>query len=529
MNLKNPILNGFNASSSICKIGDDFFIANPTFEWFPGVMIHHSRDLKNWNLISPPLNKKHINMVGNPDSGGIWAPSLTYFDGELWLVYSDIKVLSNSFKDGHNYMTRLDLKNKNPVDAIIESDWSEPTYLNSSGFSPSMFHDDDGKQYILNMVWDHRSKNNKFYGISIQQYSNFRDRLVARPEIILKSDEYELEEYFKIFKKENYYYILTSKKASNTTIIFRSKNLYGSYEIYNKGFENNSQPSILALNKNEWIIAYNYKPINQNLEIKKIDWIYDWPVISKNQELKLKEHKFEKKLIKDDFDNKILNINFQSLRIPLEPDILTLNERDGHLRLYGRESLASKFVQSHIARQINSINFEAETKIEFKPYNFQQMAGLSMYYDTENWVSIYITYNEELQKKVLEISTMENQDYNQIFDIPIELPPDIPIYLKIKMENEIYNFYYSLNEIDFIKINIDFQSYKILNFNNINIQKPTFVGIFCIDGTFSKKYNMQFAAGHQDEIGVKKWLLTHSDAMPPKVFADFDYFKYEDH
>ena len=31
-------------------VGEDYYLATSTFEWFPGVQIFHSRDLANWDL-----------------------------------------------------------------------------------------------------------------------------------------------------------------------------------------------------------------------------------------------------------------------------------------------------------------------------------------------------------------------------------------------------------------------------------------------------------------------------------------------
>ena len=75
----NPILPGFNPDPSIVRVGDDYYIATSTFEWFPGVQIHHSRDLVHWRLLTRPLRRaSQLNMLGDPDSCGIWAPCLTY-------------------------------------------------------------------------------------------------------------------------------------------------------------------------------------------------------------------------------------------------------------------------------------------------------------------------------------------------------------------------------------------------------------------------------------------------------------------
>jgi xylan 1,4-beta-xylosidase len=36
---QNPILTGFNPDPSLCRQGEDYYIATSTFEWFPGVRI----------------------------------------------------------------------------------------------------------------------------------------------------------------------------------------------------------------------------------------------------------------------------------------------------------------------------------------------------------------------------------------------------------------------------------------------------------------------------------------------------------
>ena len=92
MNIRNPILPGFNPDPSILRVGDDYYIATSTFEWFPGVQIHHSRDLVHWRLLTRPLTRaSQLNMLGDPDSCGIWAPCLTHADGLFWLIYTDVK------------------------------------------------------------------------------------------------------------------------------------------------------------------------------------------------------------------------------------------------------------------------------------------------------------------------------------------------------------------------------------------------------------------------------------------------------
>ncbi len=112
--IQNPILRGFNLDPSIVRVGDDYYIATSTFEWFPGVQIHHSLDLVHWRLLTRPLNRaSQLNLLGDPDSCGVWAPCLTYADGLFWLVYTDVKRYGRttvggasgaSLRDFHNYL-----------------------------------------------------------------------------------------------------------------------------------------------------------------------------------------------------------------------------------------------------------------------------------------------------------------------------------------------------------------------------------------------------------------------------------------
>ena len=64
-----------------------------------------------------------------------------------------------SLRDFHNYLV---------TGPRIDGDWSDPVYLNSSGFDPSLFHDNDGRKYVVNMLWDHRPGQNRFAGIVLQ-------------------------------------------------------------------------------------------------------------------------------------------------------------------------------------------------------------------------------------------------------------------------------------------------------------------------------------------------------------------------
>ena len=55
--IRNPVISGFFPDPSIGRGGEDYYIAKSSFEWFPGVPIHHSRDLVNWRFIGQGLTR----------------------------------------------------------------------------------------------------------------------------------------------------------------------------------------------------------------------------------------------------------------------------------------------------------------------------------------------------------------------------------------------------------------------------------------------------------------------------------------
>ena len=123
--IHNPVLPGFHPDPSILRVGEDYYVATSTFEWFPGVRIHHSRDLVHFRPLGYALTRAaQLDLHGNPRSGGVWAPCLSHADGLFYLVYTDVKAWGHGFCDAHNYLVTAQR---------VEGPWSDPMYLNSSG------------------------------------------------------------------------------------------------------------------------------------------------------------------------------------------------------------------------------------------------------------------------------------------------------------------------------------------------------------------------------------------------------------
>lgn len=530
MRIENPILTGFNPDPSICRAGEDYYIATSTFEWFPGVSIHHSKDLKNWQLKARPLNRKSLlDMKGNPNSGGVWAPQLSYHDDKFWLIYSDIKVTDGNWKDSHNYLTTCD---------TIDGEWSEPIYMNSSGFDPSLFHNpNDGKKYFVNMVWDHRQGNHNFYGIVLQEYDHNQQKLVGEKKIIFKGTDVKLTEAPHLYYINGYYYLLTAEggtKFDHQATIARSKTIDGPYEVHPENplissfahpritLQKAGHGSLVQTHTDEWYFVHltgrilpktsdplldprGYCPLGRETAIQQVEWQNDWPyIVGGNAPLdvidgpEIDEQPFEEQPVKVDFDTDTLPLDFQSLRIPLGDEIVSLQARESHLRIYGRESLTSLFTQALVARRWQDFVFEAETKVEFNPTSFQQQAGLVNYYNTENWTYLNITHHEE-KGRVLDIITLDNTTFNQpIQGHEVVLGDAEAVYLRVNVDYNDYYYSYSLDGKTFSKIGPTFESYKLSDdyIQGGGFFTGAFVGM-CV----------------QDNSGEQ-------------LHADFDYFSY---
>jgi len=72
---------------SVCRVGDNYYLATSTFEYFPGVAVYHSKDLIHWRLIGHALTRvSQLPLVRLTRNGGIWAPTIRYHDGVFYMV-----------------------------------------------------------------------------------------------------------------------------------------------------------------------------------------------------------------------------------------------------------------------------------------------------------------------------------------------------------------------------------------------------------------------------------------------------------
>lgn len=87
MPYQNPILPGFHPDPSICRVGEDYYLVNSTFEFWPGIPIYHSKNLVDWKLIGHVLTRStQFSLSGVASSGGVWAPTIRHHEGKFYVI-----------------------------------------------------------------------------------------------------------------------------------------------------------------------------------------------------------------------------------------------------------------------------------------------------------------------------------------------------------------------------------------------------------------------------------------------------------
>ncbi|MGJ5817576.1 glycoside hydrolase family 43 protein [Paludibaculum fermentans] len=468
--IRNPILPGFNPDPSIVRVGDDYYIATSTFEWFPGVQIHHSRDLIHWRLVGRPLNRaSQLNMLGDPDSCGVWAPCLTYADGLFWLIYTDVKRYGRTTQGGAAGASLRDTHNYLVTSQSIEGGWSEPVYLNSSGFDPSLFHDDDDRKYLVNLRWDHRPGSNRFSGIVLQEYSPAERSLTGPVHLIFRGTQIGFTEGPHLYKRGGYYHLLTAEGGTgwgHAVTMARSRELTGAYELHPDMYvltarnrpdvelQRAGHADLVETQAGEtYLVHLCGRPIHnrgrctlgRETAIQKMAWGDDgWLRTADGSGLPLSEvaapalpvHEFPASPERQLFDGPELPPDFQWLRSPWPEELFSLTERPAYLRMYGRETIGSLFRQSLVARRQQAHCYSAETSMEFQPQGFAQMAGLVCYYNSSKFHYLYVSRDDELGKQVRVMSCLPDQVQSDVFSAAVAIPEDAPVHLRVEVDFE---------------------------------------------------------------------------------------------
>jgi len=537
--IKNPILPGFNPDPCICRKGDDYYLAVSTFEWFPGIPIYHSKDLKNWELYTHVLtDDETVDLKKLPSAKGIWAPCLTYCEEEdlFYVIYGVMNSMNARYFDVNNYLiTATD----------IRGPWSEPVYLHSSGFDASILHD-NGKKYIVSLEWETREGYEKPGAICMVEYDSEKKEIIGYPKRIWNGGtDRGCIEAPHLYKRGEYYYIMCAEGGTgynHCVTMGRSKEIWGSYaadpmnpivtsvpgesnerhdpdhlkpRYYNTDsiLQKSGHGSVVDTQNGEtYLVHLCARPfvpelrctLGRETAIQKMIWTDDhWLRMANGGNLaevlveasNLPEVPVKQIPDLDDFNEEELGLQYYAPRI-MPQRFADLKARPGYVRIRGQESRTSLNQVSILARKLTSVYVTVTTKMEFVPEVHQHSAGLILYYDNMNYINLRKYYSETLGKSALSIIHLENGEKTEFLNTRIPVSDD-PIYLRLTIEGR--------------------QSYFSWCYDGVNYQK---IGRVFDTTRFSDEY-CKYGEFTGTMVGI-----TCADRVKHSHYADFDFFEY---
>ena len=540
--IKNPILPGAHGDPSIIRDGDDFYLITSTFEWFPGIPLYHSRDLQNWELVDYLLKtKEYLDLTGIRPSLGVWAPSLSFNKSEhrFYLMYSNVHSRNSLYFDVDNFLIWTD---------DIRGEWSKPVYINSSGFDPSLFHDDDGRTWIVNKDRDFRPQNIDKRAIVIQEYDFSQTKLIGKPIVISKgATERRFVEGPHIFKHNGWYYLITAEggtgyghcvalsrasqitgpyeKCPHNPIITSNPNNFVGTEVvpfmmpehYNPNLtlQKAGHGSLVETQNGEWYMAHLCgRPImpqkrcilGRETAIQKMEWTDDqWLRMADGSNLakaETPEPDLPVSPVPDaenfcDFNDGRISLHFNTPRNEITSAWADAESHQGFLRLRGQESLTSNYYVSLLARRLTAFRARVTTQLNFSPDHYRHMAGLACYYDTESHYAVFKTYDEVLDQDIVSIIGYINSRLIET-NAAVTVPRGTPVWLRSEIDHADLQFYYSLDGDNFTKLGQTLDMSALSDeASECGIFTGTFIGMFA-----------------QDTHTKSKW-------------AEFDWFNYE--
>ena len=397
---KNPVLPGFHADPSVCRAGDDFYLVNSTFQYFPGVPVFHSKDLVNWEQVGNCLTRpSQVDLKGTDGNSGIYAPTIRYNNGRFYMV-------TTVFPSRRHFYVWTD----NPAD-----EWSEPVVIDFAVGScdPTLYFEDD-KCYFL---W-------KEGDIKICEIDVETGRQLGEIHHLGVGLGGRYPEGPHIYKKDGYYYLLLAEGGTehgHHVNILRSKNLFGPYQPnpdnpilshFNMKMQNSQIQGlghadlVQAPDSSWWMICLGYRTsgylqhvMGRETMLAPVRWEQGgWPVVNGDGTLQIDMKcrtlplvAMPKDPVREEFDYIKRNApkdSYHSLGLLMgwmslcNPDYsrYSLTERKGWLRMRpSTTDLSETASPTFVARRQTELNFTATALFDLSHLSEGMQAGITAY------------------------------------------------------------------------------------------------------------------------------------------------------
>ncbi len=534
----NPVLPGFYPDPSICRVGEDYYMVNSSFEMTPGIPIFHSKDLAHWTQIGNALSEKNgFYVKRNGGMEGIMAPTIRYQDGIFYIIDTNLS-------DKGNFIITAE----NPA-----GPWSEPHWMTDvPDIDASLFFDDDGECYIVGIgdVID-LPDGKKDRGFWIAKYDIKTFTRMTEPKVIFDSAlrKGSSPEAPHIYHVGDYYYLIFAEGGTehyHAVMCARSKDIFGFYEGcpanpvlthrhmgYNSPIINVGHADLVQIQDGSWYAVFlasrlvdgHHKNLGRETWICPVIWEREWPLFSPETGKVEWEYDApaclpweENEMVddKDDFDEKELPVY---LTFWGTPEKGTYKIEDSCLKLKCvKQSPDDEIIPLEISLNQHELQFAAfvarrqcalhvnvSAKMHFMPHG-KESAGLAITQAMNHQIHIERAIEDGKQVLRVVLVTAEYEGYSFFpgfssttnCEVICRVPYDEEdIVMSIDMNRQVYTISYGK----------DAESMKELCVTDGRLINTERVG--CMSGT----QIAMFASGHNTENSN---------------YAEFDWYRYKE-
>ena len=478
---KNPILAGGYPDPSICKVGDTFYLVNSSFEYFPGLPIHKSTDLINWELIGHGLHRESqasstVNLVDVQSNGGIHAPTIRFNKGVYYIISTN--VYYDAEKNKAN-MVNFIITANNPA-----GPWSDPVHIEGApGIDPDLFFDDNGRVWY---VGNQAPENPSFDGegeIWLQELDLNEYSLIGERHLLWRGACGGVwAEGPHMYKKDGKYYLIIAEGGTSfnhAVMVAMSEKIEGPYISnprnpiltsrhlsYDNWVNSTGHGDIVELDDGRYymVILGIRNEINRgsnmgretfiaplSWEREPFEWKENkdlWPVVSpisgkvekENEVIFTNSIQINSYNFRDDFNSKTLGLKWNFRRLPLE-NIYSLDKREGFLRIFSNQNIIKERHRAALMGfKQNQTNFEYFTSMNFNPENNKSEAGISIFQKDDNYLNFTVVKKDG--NFFIKVNAYNN---NKLILKDEQLIPDYKgkIKLKISSQEGEYKLFYS--------------------------------------------------------------------------------------
>ena len=391
--LRNPIIPGYHPDPSVCRVGDDFYLVNSSFQYFPGVPIYHSKDLVNWEQIGNVLDREsQLPLKGASSWLGIYAPTIRYHEGTYYMITTNVG-------NGGNFMVTA----KDP-----KGPWSEPLWLEQQGIDPSLWFE-DGKCYMVS---------NPDNTIMLCEIDPKTGKQLTKSKALWQGTGGRYPEGPHLYKKDGYYYLLISEggtELAHKLTIARSKSIDGPYvanpanpiltncRMAGQGMQiqgTGHGDFVQAKDGSWWIVflAYrnyggSYHHLGRETYLAPVEWKKgEWPVVNGGNPIDtvmqvktLAPQQPQARTTRTLFNKMELGPEWVYLQNPRTENYAIVG---GKLHLSSRGTLADNQQPTFLGRRQESANMTVETEVTLHAPETSTY-GLAVYQIDNGYLSFY--------------------------------------------------------------------------------------------------------------------------------------------